>query len=170
MLSLAAIALAAASAATSPSSSLMSNSPWWERITYTYDDNGSHRSCAYETNLTAQPTEACDVSNAPAKEAGSGVMTKITFERRFTPGAPPEVEKLQPGDKLLGGLMMMVAFDENGAVRGCSVVAETGDAKPEYGCEQVRAEKFQASAAVGTPETKHGFLTVIVYGHEEELV
>jgi hypothetical protein len=169
VLSFAAIALAAASAATTPS--LMSNSPWWEKITYIYDDNGSHRSCAYETNLAIDPTEACDVANAPAKETGgSGVMTKITFERRFTPGAPPEIEKLQPGDKLLGGLMMMVAFDKNGAVRGCSVVAETGDAKPEYGCEQVREEKFQASATVGAQSSSHGFLTVIVYGHEEELV
>ena len=149
----------------------MSNSPWWEKITYTYDDNGAHRSCDYETSLPTNPAETCDVANAPASAAsGSGVLTKITFERRFTPGAPPDVKKLQPGDKLLGGLMMVVAFDRNGGVQGCSVVAETGDAKPAYGCEQVRAEKFQASATVGAQDSRHGFLTVIVYGHEEELV
>ena len=174
VLSFAAIALAAASAATSPA--LTSNSPWWEKITVTYDGNGSHRSCNYETSLSyAQTDKPCDMSGGRAEAASAatsadGVQTKITFERRFTPGSPPDFEKLEPGDTLIGGLMMLVAIGDDGAVRGCSVIAQTGDSQPEYGCDEVRAERFQASAPVKAPNSRLGFLTVLVYGHEEELV
>jgi hypothetical protein len=121
VLSFAAIALAAASTAITPT--LTSNTPWWEKITVTYDGNGSHRACNYETSLAyAQTQEACEVGSARAdadKAAASnaGVQTKITFERRFTPGTPPELDSLQPGDTLIGGLMMLVAIGEDGAVR-----------------------------------------------------
>jgi hypothetical protein len=174
VLSFAAIALAAASTATTPT--LTSNTPWWEKITVTYDGNGSHRACNYETSLAyAQTQEACDVGSARAdtdKAAASnaGVQTKITFERRFTPGAPPELDSLQPGDTLIGGLMMLVAIGEDGGVRACSVIAESGDDKPSYGCEQVRAERFQASIGSAPKDSRVGFLTVLVYGHEEEVV
>lgn len=181
MLSFAAIALAAASAATTPAASaattptLMSNSPWWEKITVTYDGNGSHRSCNYETNLSYGDADACDLDSAsasPAKPASgpAGVQTKITFERRFTPGAAPDLQSLEPGDTLIGGLMMMVSFGQDGAVRGCSVIAETGEDRPAYGCDQVRAERFKASARVAAQDSLLGFLTVLVYGHEEEVV
>jgi hypothetical protein len=174
VLSFAAIALAAASAATTPT--LTSNTPWWEKITVTYDGNGSHRACNYETSLAyAQTQEACDMGSArteAAKAAASnaGVQTKITFERRFTPGTPPELDSLEPGDTLIGGLMMLVAIGEDGAVRACSVIAESGDDKPSYGCEQVRAERFQASIGPAPKDSRVGFLTVLVYGHEEEVV
>ena len=173
MLSFAAIALAAASAATTPS--LMSNSPWWEKVTVTYGDDGSHRSCSYESSLPLGGEEACDATSSPAKAtkatmSNAGVQTKITFERRFTPGAMPASKSLEPGDTLIGGLMMMVAFDEAGAVRGCSVLAETGEARPDYGCDEVRAERFQASVGGAAQKSQLGVLTVIVYGHEEEVV
>ena len=184
MLSFAAIAMAAASAATSPvlttpavtTPTLTSNTPWWEKITVTYDGNGSHRACNYETSLAyAQTEEACDMHSKPAEAAkaaasNAGVQTKITFERRFTPGTPPELDALQPGDTLIGGLMMLVAIGEDGAVRACSVIAESGDDKPSYGCEQVRAERFQASIGSKPKDSRVGFLTVLVYGHEEEVV
>ena len=48
-------------------------------------------------------------------------------------------------------------------------MAETGEAKPEYGCEQVRAERFQASLG-GEQDSQLGTLTVLVYGHKEEVV
>lgn len=179
MLSFAAIAMAAASAATTPAlttPALTSNTPWWEKITVTYDGNGSHRACDYETSLAYVLTqEACDMRSAQtetAKAAASnaGVQTKITFERRFTPGAPPELDALQPGDTLIGGLMMLVAISEDGSVRACSVIAESGEDKPSYGCEQVRAERFQASLGSAQKDSRVGFLTVLVYGHEEEVV
>ena len=100
MLSFAAIALAAASAATTPT--LVSNSPWWEKVTVTYGDDGSHRSCTYESSLPLGGEEACDATSSPAKAtkalSNAGVQTKITFERRFTPGAMPASKRLEPGD------------------------------------------------------------------------
>ena len=182
MLSFAAIALAAASAATATAApaattpTLTSNAPWWEKITVTYDGNGSHRACNYETSLAyAQTQEACDMGSAKAEAAkaaasNAGVQTKITFERRFTPGSPPELDALQPGDTLIGGLMMLVAISEDGSVRACSVIAESGDDKPSYGCDQVRAERFQASIGSAPKDSRVGFLTILVYGHEEEVV
>ena len=61
-------------------------------------------------------------------------------------------------------------FGEDGGVRACSVIAESGDDKPSYGCEQVRAERFQASIGHARKDSRVGFLTVLVYGHEEEVV
>jgi hypothetical protein len=172
VLSFAALALAAASAATSPD--VLSTAPWWEKITVTYGNDGSQRSCNYESSRSFGGSERCDGDSAPvstvrATSGSAGVQTKITFERRFTPGALPEIRDMEPGDALLGGLVMMVAIDRNGSVRGCSVVAETGHAKPEYGCEQVRAERFQASVG-GVQDSQLGTLTVLVYGHKEEVV
>jgi hypothetical protein len=171
VLSFAAIALAAASAATSPA--LISNSPWWEKVTVTYGDDGSHRDCNYESSLPLEGEGACEAATVSAAKAGkgtAGVRTKITFERRFTPGAMPASKGLEPGDTFIGGLMMMVAFDQNGAVRGCSVLAETGEARPDYGCDEVRAERFQASVGGASQNSQLGVLTVLVYGHEEEVV
>ena len=172
MLTIAALALAAATATSSPD--VLSTTPWWEKITITYGDDGSRRSCNYESSRALGSKEACDgetarVTAAKASTSNGGVQTKITFERSFTPGAMPNIRDLEPGDALLGGLVMMVAIDRDGSVRGCSVVAETGEAKPEYGCDQVRAERFQASVG-GTQDSQLGTLTVLVYGHEEEVV
>ena len=172
MLSIAALALAAATATSSPDT--LSTTHWWEKITITYGDDGSRRSCNYESSRSRGSREACDDDSAPmtaakASTSNGGVQTTITFERSFTPGAMPNIRNMEPGDALLGGLVMMVAINRDGSVRGCSVVAETGDAKPEYGCDQVRAERFQASLR-GEQDSQLGTLTVLVYGHEEEVV
>jgi hypothetical protein len=173
VLSFAALALAAASPAIS--TDVLSTAPWWERITITYGDDGSQRSCNYESSRSFGGAEACgsdddqSAAKAPATRA-AGVQTRITFERRFTPGATPNAQSLEPGDALLGGLLMMVAIGRDGAVRGCSVVAETGEARPDYGCNEVRAERFQASVGGAAQDSQVGILTVLVYGHEEEVV
>ena len=173
MLSIAALALAAATATSSPDT--LSTTPWWEKITITYGDDGSRRSCNYESSRSRGSKEACDddesaqMTAANASTGNGGVQTRITFERSFTPGAMPNIRDMEPGDALLGGLVMMVAIDRDGSVRGCSVVAETGEAKPEYGCDQVRAERFQASLG-GDQDSQLGTLTVLVYGHKEEVV
>jgi hypothetical protein len=173
VLSFAALALAAASPATS--TDVLSTAPWWERITVTYGEDGSQRSCNYESSRSFGGAEACgsdddqSAAKAPATRA-AGVQTRITFERRFTPGATPNAQSLEPGDALLGGLLMMVAIGRDGAVRGCSVVAETGEARPDYGCNEVRAERFQASVGGAAQDSQVGILTVLVYGHEEEVV
>lgn len=172
MLSLAALALAAASAASSPP--LTSVAPWWERITVTISADGSQQSCRYETNLAGKTGEGCSASSAPAdvKRASgkaNGTQTKITFERRFTPGQRPDFGELSAGDTLLGGQVMMLAIDGEGAVRACEVVAESGEAKPAYSCDEARAERFQASARREAGEARLGYMTVLVYGHEEQV-
>jgi hypothetical protein len=172
VLSLAAILLSAASAASSPA--LTSTAPWWERITVTMTADGNHQSCRYETSLPDKNSEACDVTKAAAdfertSASGGGTQTKITFERRFTPGRRPDVGSMSPGDTLLGGQVMMLAIDGSGAVRACEVVAESGEAKPAYGCDEARSERFEAKAGRGTGEAGLGYLTVLVYGHEEHV-
>jgi hypothetical protein len=172
VLSLAAMALAVASATNSPP--LTSVAPWWEKITVTISADGSQRSCRYETNLAGKAGEGCEAASAPAdiKRASGktdGTQTKITFERRFTPNQRPDFGDLSAGDTLLGGQVMMLAIDGEGAVRACEVVAESGDSKPAYSCDQVRGERFQASARRGAGEARLGYMTVLVYGHEEQV-
>ena len=173
MLSIAALALAAAVATPSPDT--LATTHWWEKITITYGDDGSRRSCNYESSRSRGSKEACDddesapMTAAKASTGNGGVQTTITFERSFTPGAMPNIRDMEPGDALLGGLVMMVAIGRDGSVRGCSVVAETGDTKPAYGCDQVRAERFQAGLR-GEQDSQLGTLTVLVYGHAEEVV
>ena len=91
---------ATASASTSPT--LVSNAPWWEKITVTLSGDGKPEACRYETSLKAA-AEDCDVASSAASMAtkaseSKGEVTRITFERRFTPGAPPTKPALAAGD------------------------------------------------------------------------
>jgi hypothetical protein len=98
-----------------------------------------------------------------------GEVTRITFERRFTPGAPPTKPALAAGDTLLGGEMMALAIDQHGAVKDCKVVAQSGEMRPQYSCDDATAERFQAS--VGAPKAERdGYMTILVYGHSEHMV
>jgi len=171
VLGLAALMLAtAASAEASPS--LVSSSQWWEKITYTMSGEAEQQSCVYESSLTGSRT--CDESepSSPVSAAGGSVgsYTKITIERRFSPGDQPHKLPLQPGDTLLGGQVMALAFDEKGAVRGCKILAASGEVRPAYSCASARAERFEASATRGNEQVRQGLMTIVVYGHEEELV
>lgn len=170
MLSLAGLLLAAATATSSP---LTSASPWWEKVTYTISGEGAQQTCRYESSATAADTEACDDPAsepiAAAASGAAGAYTKITIERRFTPGDQPDAAKLEPGDTLLGGQVMMLSIDEAGTVSGCRLLAASGDLRPAYGCREARAERFQASAARQAREVRRGFMTILVYGHEGHL-
>lgn len=162
---------AAASASTNPT--LISNAPWWEKITVTLNGNGKPEGCRYETSLKAA-VEDCDVATSAASMAtkaseSKGEVTRITFERRFTPGAPPAKAALAAGDTLLGGEMMSLSIDPHGMVKGCKVVAQSGDMRPQYSCDDATAERFQAS--VGAPKAERdGYMTILVYGHSEHMV
>ena len=177
MLKLAALAVAAASTASS-SPSLVSSAPWWEKVTVTIAGDGEPSACQYQASHAGGAATECDVADAPtnramAKAAASPTgandqMTKITFERRFVPGiTQPAQLNLQPGDTLLGGQVMAVAIDAAGAVKGCKVVAKAGSVTPDYGCDEVQAETFQASA--GQAAAPQGFMTILVYGHQENV-
>ena len=173
MLKLAALAMAAASSVSSPA--LVSNSPWWEKVTVTIAGDGNPRSCQYESSLAAAGARECAVEakDGALSASGSGSkdeLTSITFERRFSPSAKPDTGDVKAGDTLLGGQVMALAIDSHGAVRGCHVVAAAGDMTPDYGCDEAKAERFEASAArsSGTP-AREGYLTVLVYGHSEHV-
>jgi len=171
----AASALAAAASASSPDT-LVSNAPWWEKVTVTIGGDGKPEACRYETSVAPATPQACDVESGPAasasKAAGAkGEVTKLTFERRFDPGVAPGAPKLQTGDTLLGGQVMALAIDPKGSVRNCRVVAQSGAMRPQYNCDDASAERFQASAsnAPKAPE-REGYMTVLVYGHSEHMV
>jgi hypothetical protein len=172
-------ALALASTSAHSTSTLNSNAPWWERVTVTVTDDGSTHSCRYETSLQPAAAQDCAVSgsgSALAYSAGSpsgpkDQYTRITFERRFSPGAQPTAQQqLQPGETLLGGQVMALAIDGRGAVKHCRIVATSGALTPQYGCDEAAAEKFEAKAGTARAPEREGFMTILVYGHSEHVV
>jgi hypothetical protein len=172
VLGLAALILTAASASADASPALTSVAPWWEKVTYTINGDGAQQACIYQSSLAG--ARSCNdgeaFSHAKSAASGStGSYTKITIERRFNPGAQPEPLSLEAGDTLLGGQVMALAIDGTGAVRSCQVLAASGGVRPAYSCREARAERFEAGAARGTPQVRHAFMTILVYGHEEHL-
>jgi hypothetical protein len=171
---IAALALASATAS-HPSATLTSAVPWWERVTVTVTDDGQTHSCRYESSLQPNRGEDCAVQGSEVtatKTSGSkDQYTRITFERRFNPGAQPETA-LQAGEVLLGGRVMALAIDPKGAVKDCRVVSTSGAVTPQYGCSDLSAERFETSAGNAHARTasREGFMTILVYGHSEHVV
>ena len=169
-------ALALASASAHSPSTLNSAGPWWERVTVLVADDGQAQSCRYESSLAPNGGEDCTVDGSEAATARSAgakdQFTRLTFERRFTPGAKPDLQQLQPGETLLGGRLMALAIDARGAVKNCEVVATSGSVTPQYGCSDLEAERFEASVggthASATP--REAYMSIVVYGHSEHVV
>jgi hypothetical protein len=145
----------------------------------TVDGNGDSSGCLY-TSSSGERSNDCTVdASAASDDSATGEhsavardqVTRITFERRFTPGEAPAKPDLQVGDTLLGGQVMSLAIDQHGSVKGCEIVAASGAMRPDYGCSDAQAEKFQASVG-GTQgaEQKQGYMTILVYGHSEHMV
>ena len=152
---------------------LESAAPWWEKITVTVDDKGTQQSCRYETSAAGaaayEPAMAASIGTS-AKDGTRGLFKKVTFERRFTPGAATlDAGKLQPGDMLLGRSVMFLTIDARGAIDSCKVVATSGDSPPDYDCDEVRKEQFKAQASAGSGGRQAAFLTVLAYGHTESI-
>lgn len=170
-------ALALASASAQPAATLNSTAPWWERVTVLVADDGETQSCRYESSLQPTADKDCSVVGATAASSAKTVgakdqFTRITFERRFSPGARPDIQALQPGEVLLGGRLMSLAIDAKGSVEDCHVVATSGSVAPQYGCSDLAAERFEASVTgphAGAPP-RAGYMSVIVYGHSEHMV
>ena len=168
--------LAAALAATTPSNPsavLESAQPWWERITVTVDHKGEQQSCLYEASISPGGAEACDEKMAASVQAAGdrreGLYSKLTFERRFSPGGRLDAGRVQPGDTLLGRQVMFLTFDENGSIASCDIVAASGDLAPDYDCAKVRKEQFRAQASA-EPGARQAFMTLLAYGHTEQIV
>lgn len=161
---------AAADATADDSDALESAVAWWERITVTVDDKGTQQSCRYETSLAG----STDCDKAMAASIGSsgnntaGLFKKVTFERRFSPNGKPDAGKLQPGDTLLGRQVMYLTIDSNGAITSCKVVATAGEVRSAYGCDDAKKEQFKAEAAA-EGSSRQAFLTVLSYGHTEQI-
>lgn len=168
MLTLAALALAAASAPSA--STLDASKPWWEKITMTISGNGVSPSCSYESSGVAKGTQPCQVEGAGPSDTQStnGLYTKMTFERRYAPGAP-DLDRLQPGDTLIGRQVLMLSIGSSGAVQDCRVVLSSGDSLPDYGCEEAKAERFLAGAGKPEGTPLQAFMTILVYGHSEQI-
>jgi hypothetical protein len=167
---------ASAAASADSSSTLVSAAPWWEKVTVTMDGNGKPEACSYQTSINPAKAEDCDVGSEQAamatkESAQRGELTRITFERRFTPGEAPGKPDLHVGDTLLGGQVMALAIDARGAVKNCKIVAASGAMRPEYGCDDASAEKFQASYGAGKKQApeREGYMTILVYGHSEHM-
>ncbi|HMI40304.1 MAG TPA: hypothetical protein VK485_03610 [Sphingomicrobium sp.] len=181
MLALLAAALAASTPSPAPAPAvqspaldsgpvLESTAPWWERITVVVDDKGEQKSCLYETSRNG--AEACDPAMAASVkvdgDSDPGIFSKVTFERRFSPGGRPDAGRLQPGDTLLGQQVMFLTIDPKGAIESCKLVATSGNAPADYGCDQARQEQFRAHANA-QPGARQGFMTVLAYGHTERI-
>ena len=152
---------------------LESSLPWWERITVTVDDKGKQHSCRYEASGSGEGAKSCDKEMADSVEAGSsgqaGVLSRVTFERRFTPGGQQlDSGSLQPGDTLLGRQVMFLTFDAAGAIASCKMVETSGDTPPTYDCDEAKKEQFRAQASADQG-ARQAFMTILAYGHTEEI-
>jgi hypothetical protein len=174
-----ALALASATtvayAANPDLSTLNSSAPWWERVTVTVNGDGQPQGCRFETSRSPSDAADCNVEasqGASAKLASSSgskdSYTRITFERRFSPGPQPALD-VPAGDTMLGQQVMALAIGAKGTVEGCKVVAASGDMQPGYGCKEASAERFQAAAHTGGA-ARQGYLSILVYGHSEHVV
>lgn len=164
--------IAASLAASAPAPALEASTPWWEKITVTVDDKGKQQSCRYETSVSEAGAEACDEEMASSVDTDvkgqEGLYSKVTFERRFSPGAQLDSGRLQPGDELLGRQVMFLTIHADGSIESCHVVSTSGDTPPAYDCEEARKEQFQALASTGTA-SRQAFMTILAYGHTEEI-
>lgn len=165
--------MAALLAASIPSSLLESSVPWFERITVTVDDQGTQRSCQYQFSLTPGGPKPCDqsmISTIPATaKASSGVFSKLTFERRFSPAPKLDSGRLRAGDKLLAQQVMFLTISSDGSIAACRVVGRAGDMMPAYGCDEAKSEQFRVPASASSKASRQGFMTILVYGHQEQI-
>ena len=145
----------------------------------TVTDDGQTQSCHYESSLAPNGGKDCSVvgtpasmtqTSSPSSSSSKDEYTRITFERRFSPDAKPDIRTLQTGDVLLSGQVMALAIDARGAVKGCKVVETSGSVSPQYGCSDASGEKFEASASGPRGAPREGYMSVLVYGHSEHVV
>ena len=173
MLAFFAVALAASTSAPA-TPALDASVPWFERITVTLDDKGAQKSCKYQYSLSSTGVEDCNkemvAGVAPEGTKGQqGVYSKLTFERRFSPGAKLDNGKLPAGDKLLGQQVMFLTIDAKGEIEACKILATSGELLPAYDCDQAKTEQFKLAASAPSEAPRQAFMTVTVYGHQEQI-
>ena len=163
---------AALLAASTQSPVLEASVPWWEKVTVTVDDKGEQRSCKYEASLSPVGVEACSKAMAASMESDghgtAGQFSTVTFERRFSPGGQLDSGRLEPGDELLGRQVMFLTINAEGAIESCDLVASSGDLTFQYDCDEARKEQFRVPASASSG-ARQAFMTILAYGHSEEL-
>lgn len=172
------LSLLAALALTSGTASGLSDSqlpaaPWWERITVSLGAGGESQGCLY-TSSDGQRSTDCKIDAADADSSEHSTsrdgVTRVTFERRFTPGGTQAAAtQLEAGDTLLGREVLALAIDGRGSVQTCKLVASDGEMMVDYGCKDAQAEHFQASAKSGGGAQREGTMTVLIYAHQEHV-
>jgi hypothetical protein len=65
--------------------------------------------------------------------------------------------------------VMKLAIDAGGKVSDCKVVSTGGEMTPDYGCAEASTERFEANAHPSAPATRQGFMTITIYGHNENV-
>lgn len=157
---------------------LPSSASWWEKVTVRMVGDGDAQTCQYQSSREAAAKADCSVvgkggamtaaaSGKPTGPSKAGATT-IIFERRFNPGpAAPAAPAIETGDKLLGREVMALAIDDKGKVTGCKIVTSIGDTGLSYGCDDASNETFDAAAA--NAPYRQGFMTIMVYGHSEQV-
>jgi len=172
---LALVAVPAIAVAATP---LPTSAAWWEKVTVRMVGDGDAQTCQYQSSRETATKADCSVvgKSGAMTAAGTGkpagqskaAATTVTFERRFSPGpAAPAAPAIQTGDKLLGREVMALAIDDKGKVTGCKVVTSIGDTGLSYGCEDASNETFDAAA--GNAPYRQGFMTIMAYGHSEQV-
>ena len=63
---------------------------------------------------------------------------------------------------------MFLTIDATGSIESCRVVAATGEMALQYDCDEARKEKFRAPASADSG-ARQAFLTVLAYGHSEQI-
>ena len=66
------------------------------------------------------------------------------------------------------GIQPQAVVDAKGAIQSCKVVASSGDAPPDYGCNEAKQEQFKAEANADATD-RQAFMTVLAYGHLEQI-
>ena len=97
-------------------------------------------------------------------------MTRITFERRFTPGREPASAELQPGETLLGQPGDGAGDRRRGQrQRLQGRVRHRGD-DPGLRLQGCRRRKVRGERRQGDSHGREGVMTILVYGHAEHVV
>ena len=165
--------LSAILASSAPASALDASVPWFERITVTVDDQGKQRTCHYQSSVDPAGPKPCDRAMAATipviEPAIDGVYSRLTFERRFSPAPKLDSGRLRAGDSLLAHKIMFLTIGADGSIASCRVVGRSGALMPAYGCDEAKAEQFSVSAGASASTSRQAFMTILVYGHQEQI-
>ena len=72
--------------------------------------------------------------------------------------------------ELLGQQVMFLTIGDDGSIQSCRVVGTSGDMLPAYGCAEAKTEQFRVAASASSDAPRQAFMSIRVYGHQEQIV